>query len=58
MSFIIKTFNTVLGPKAIGPYSTARIYNGVMYVSGQIGIDPKTSELISDDVEQQTRRAM
>jgi 2-iminobutanoate/2-iminopropanoate deaminase len=43
MSGFIKTFNTALGPKAIGPYSTAKIFNGVMYVSGQIGIDPKTS---------------
>jgi enamine deaminase RidA (YjgF/YER057c/UK114 family) len=58
MSGFIKTFNTVLGPKAIGPYSSAKIYKGVMYVSGQIGIDPKTSELVSDDVELQTRRAM
>lgn len=47
MSGFIKTFNSVLGPKPIGPYSTAKIYNGVMYVSGQIGIDPKTSELVS-----------
>jgi len=58
MSGFIKTFNTTLGPKAIGPYSTAKIFNGLMYVSGQIGIDPKTSDLVSDDVEQQTRRAM
>ena len=58
MSGFIKTFNTTLGPKAIGPYSTAKIFNGLMYVSGQIGIDPKTSELVSDDVEDQTRRAL
>jgi 2-iminobutanoate/2-iminopropanoate deaminase len=50
MSGFIKTFNTTLGPKAIGPYSTAKIFNGVMYLSGQIGIDPKTGELVSDDV--------
>ncbi len=50
MSKIIKTINTVLGPKAVGPYSSARIYNGIMYVSGNIGIDPKTNQLISDEV--------
>lgn len=50
MSKIIKTVNTVLGPKAVGPYSSARIYNGIMYVSGNIGIDPKTNQLISDEV--------
>ncbi len=58
MSGFIKTFNSTLGPKAIGPYSTAKVFNGVMYVSGQIGINPQTGELVSDDVEEQTRQAM
>lgn len=51
-------FNTKKGPKALGPYSTASIYNGVMYVSGQIGIIPETGELAGDDVESQTKRMM
>lgn len=34
--------NTKKGPQAIGPYSTGTVHRGVMYVSGQIGIDPKT----------------
>jgi len=42
MSNLIKTHNTVGGPKAIGPYSTVRIYDGTMYISGQLGIDPKS----------------
>lgn len=58
MKPLIETFNTKIGPKAIGPYSTATIYRGLMYVSGQLGIDPKSLELVSDDVEMQTRRAM
>lgn len=58
MSGFIKTFNTALGPKAIGPYSTAKIFNGVMYLSGQIGIDPQTGELVSDDVEKQATMAL
>lgn len=58
MSKLIKTINTVLGPKAIGPYSSARVYNGVMYVAGNIGIDPKTLQLVSDDVEHQTKQSM
>jgi enamine deaminase RidA (YjgF/YER057c/UK114 family) len=57
MAFV-KTFNTKLGPKAIGPYSTARIYNGTIYFSGQIGIDPNSGELVSDDVEKQATRAL
>ena len=58
MKPLIGTFNTKIGPKAIGPYSTATIYQGVMYVSGQLGLDPKSCELVSDDVEVQTRRAL
>ena len=41
MSDII-TFNTTKGPKPLGPYSTAKIYKGVMYVSGNIGVVPET----------------
>lgn len=57
MKSIIR-FNTQKGPKAIGPYSTASIYNGVIYLSGQIGLDPSTGELVGDDVESQTKRVM
>ncbi len=49
MSQIIR-FNTTKGPKAIGPYSTCSIYRGVAYLSGQIGIDPNTGELVGPDV--------
>lgn len=34
--------NTKKGPEAVGPYSTATVHRGLMYVSGQLGIDPKT----------------
>lgn len=50
--------NTKHGPKALGPYSTASVYNGTMYVSGQIGIDPASGDLVGNDVESQTKRAM
>lgn len=42
--------NTKKGPQAIGPYSTATIHRGVMYVSGQLGIEPSTGELAGKDV--------
>jgi len=47
-------------PAAIGPYSQARIHNGaIMFVSGQIGFDPKTMDFTSKtDVVEQTRQAM
>ena len=55
---LVKTFNTIKGPKALGPYSTATIYNGLMYISGQLGISPETSELVSEDVQEQTKRCL
>lgn len=58
MSKVVATFNTIKGPKAIGPYSTVAIYNKMMFVSGQLGINPATMELVSDDVELQTRQAL
>lgn len=38
-------------PKPIGPYSTAIISNSMLYVSGQIGISPMNSKLVSGGVE-------
>lgn len=45
-------------PEAIGPYSQAVISNGMVYCSGQIALDPKTMEIVADDVEGQTRQVM
>ena len=42
-------------PKAIGPYSQAVRCENTVYLSGQIGLDPKTMELVPG-VEAQTRR--
>lgn len=33
-------------PSAIGPYSQAILMNNVMFISGQLGIDPNTSEMV------------
>jgi 2-iminobutanoate/2-iminopropanoate deaminase len=45
-------------PKAIGPYSQAVGYNGLLFLSGQIAIDPETGELVDGEVEAQTARVM
>ena len=50
--------NSKKGPEAIGPYSTATVHRGVMYVSGQLGIDARTGELAGKDIETQTKKAM
>ena len=45
-------------PKPIGPYSQGVISGGLLFVSGQIAIDPATGELISGDVAAQTERVL
>jgi 2-iminobutanoate/2-iminopropanoate deaminase len=45
-------------PKAIGPYSQAIRANGLVFVSGQIPLDPATQQLIEGDVPAQTGRIL
>jgi 2-iminobutanoate/2-iminopropanoate deaminase len=49
---------TERGPKPIGPYSQAVRANGFLFVSGQVSIDPATSEMTGTDAAQQTQRVM
>ena len=44
-------------PSAIGPYSQAVEVNGILYISGQLGIDPGTSNLVEGGVVGQTQQA-
>lgn len=45
-------------PQAIGPYSHYVIAHGVVYVSGQIPLEPSTGELVAGDVSAQARRVL
>jgi 2-iminobutanoate/2-iminopropanoate deaminase len=45
-------------PAAIGPYSQATLHNGIMYVSGQIPLDPQSGELVSGTIEEETHQVM
>jgi 2-iminobutanoate/2-iminopropanoate deaminase len=45
-------------PQAIGPYSQAIRANGLVFVSGQVAIDPATQQVISGDVAAQTERVL
>lgn len=51
-------FKTAKGPAAVGPYNTANIYNGVIYLSGMIGIDPATQKPVEGGTLAQARQAM
>ena len=43
-------------PKAIGPYSQAVRAGQLLFVSGQVPLDPVTGEIVSGDIAAQTRR--
>ncbi len=45
-------------PKAIGPYSQAVENNGIIFVSGQLPIDPKTGQMVEPDIKKQTKQAL
>lgn len=52
---IIRTENA---PAPIGPYNQAVKTNDTLYVSGQIAIDPKSGELMLDNIEEETEMVM
>lgn len=52
---IVKTSKA---PDAIGPYSQAVKINKMVFLSGQIAIDPKTQLFIDGDIEVQTKRVL
>jgi 2-iminobutanoate/2-iminopropanoate deaminase len=54
MKKIIKTDNA---PKAIGPYSQAIEVNGMLFISGQIPINPETTT-VPEGIEAQTEQVM
>jgi 2-iminobutanoate/2-iminopropanoate deaminase len=45
-------------PAAIGPYSQAIVSGDLLFLSGQIPLDPQTGELVRGDIEAQTRRVL
>lgn len=45
-------------PAPVGPYSQAVEVAGFVYCSGQIPLDPKTGEVFTGDIKEQTRRSM
>ncbi|UTW62746.1 RidA family protein [bacterium SCSIO 12741] len=53
-----KTVLTENAPAPIGPYSQAVVANGMVYVSGQVAIDPATGEVKTDDLEEETHLVM
>jgi 2-iminobutanoate/2-iminopropanoate deaminase len=55
---VIQAVSTGSAPKALGPYSQAIRAGDLLFVSGQVPIDPATGEMIGGDIAEQTRRAL
>ena len=53
-----KIISTTDAPAAIGPYSQAIRSGDLIFCSGQIPLDPKSGQIVSDDITPQTRRVM
>jgi 2-iminobutanoate/2-iminopropanoate deaminase len=45
-------------PAPIGPYNQAVAHNGMLFISGQIPINPKTGDMLSGDIEAETKQVM
>lgn len=54
---LMKNISTNQAPAAIGPYSQAIRVGNLVFVSGQLPIDPQTG-IMPDDVEHQTRMSL
>ncbi len=54
----IQTVHTSAAPAAIGPYAQATIAGGFLFTAGQIPLDPKSMEIVTGDIEPQTRQVM
>ncbi|MBB1287091.1 RidA family protein [Flavisolibacter sp. BT320] len=53
-----KIINTQAAPAPIGPYNQAIFANGTLYISGQVCIDPQTSNLKNRDIQEETHQVM
>ena len=50
------TIQTENAPKAIGPYSQGKIAGNLIFLSGQIPLDPQTGEVSGQTIAEQTER--
>lgn len=53
----MKTIHTENAPAAIGPYSQAVESGNLVFTSGQIPLDPKTGNIVSGGIKEQTKQA-
>ncbi|HEX7503129.1 MAG TPA: Rid family detoxifying hydrolase [Acidobacteriota bacterium] len=51
-----QVISTEQAPRALGPYSQAVRWGNILFISGQVGIDPETGKLVEGGVEAQARQ--
>jgi 2-iminobutanoate/2-iminopropanoate deaminase len=54
----MKFIHTDQAPIAIGAYSQAILHQGMLYTSGQIALSPETGQLVSRDIQEQTKQCL
>ncbi len=54
----MKVIETPNAPKPLGPYSQGIIANGFVFVCGSVGVDPKTGQLVSGGIAEQTKQSL
>ncbi|XP_015238807.1 PREDICTED: ribonuclease UK114 [Cyprinodon variegatus] len=57
-ALIRRIISTAKAPAAIGPYSQAVVVDRTVYISGQLGMDPASGQLVEGGVQAQTRQAL
>ncbi|XP_004461342.1 2-iminobutanoate/2-iminopropanoate deaminase [Dasypus novemcinctus] len=57
-SVIRKVINTAKAPAALGPYSHAVLVDRTIYISGQLGLDPSSGQLVSGGVTEEAKQAL
>ena len=53
-----KIISTTEAPAAIGPYSQAVRVGSMIFCAGQVPLDPKTGQIVSEDIAEQTHRVL
>ena len=53
-----KIIHTPEAPQAVGPYSQAVEANGILFISGQIPIDPAIGKIVEGGIKEQTEQVM
>lgn len=54
----MKSISTNKAPGAIGPYVQGMVIEGMVFTSGQLGLDPETGELRNENIKIETDRAL